>query len=119
LRYAAFSMNAKWYSMAYGLLVVSVGLWLESRMLILPSQLFVLTAMALSAPVVLAARSGELRRRWFGIALASCAVVHAVFVAILSTFLPFSNLSPAIAVGFGEMLILAIVSAKIRSRFGA
>jgi len=48
-------MNAKWYSMAYGLLVVSVGLWLESRMLVLPSQLFVLTAMALSAPVVLAA----------------------------------------------------------------
>jgi vacuolar-type H+-ATPase subunit I/STV1 len=112
-------MNAKWYSMAYGLLVVSVGLWLESRMLVLPSQLFVLTAMALSAPVVLAARSGELRRRWFGIALSSCAVIHAVFVAALSKFLPFSNLSPAIAVGFGEMLILAIVSAKIRSRFGA
>ena len=117
LRYAACCMNAKWYSMAYGLLAVSVGLWLESRRLVLPSQLFVLTAMSLSAPVVLAARAGELRRRWVGIALSSCAVIHGVFLAILSTFLPFSNLSPAIGVGFGEMLMLAMVSAKIRSRF--
>jgi len=110
-------MNAKWLSMAYGLLVVSIGLWLESRLLVLPSQLFVLTAMSLSAPVVLAARSGELRRRWFGIALASCAVIHAVFIAILSIFLPFTSISPAIFMGFGEMLILALLSAKIRSRF--
>ncbi len=112
-------MNAKWFSMAYGLLVVSVGLWLESRTLVLPSQLFVLTAMALSAPVVLAARSGELRRRWFGIAFASLRCDSWVFIAILSTFLPFSSLSPAIAVGFGEMLILAMVSAKLRSRIKA
>jgi hypothetical protein len=112
-------MNARWYNMAYGLLVVSVGLWLESRLYVLASQVFVLTAMSLAAPVVLAARSGELRQRWLGIALSSCAVVHAVFLAILSSFLPFSNLSPAIGVGFGEMLILALVSAKIRSRFKA
>ncbi|MGA2960280.1 MAG: hypothetical protein ABSD96_01300 [Candidatus Korobacteraceae bacterium] len=113
-------MSAKWYSMAYGLLVVSIGLWLESRMLVLPSQLFVLTAMSLSAPVVLAARAGEFRQRWFGIALSSCALIHAVFLAVLfRAFLPFSSLSPAIVVGFGEMLILAMVSARIRSRFRA
>jgi hypothetical protein len=105
--------------MAYGLLVVSVGLWLESQLYVLASQVFVLTAMSLAAPVVLAARSGELRQRWLGIALLSCAVVHAIFLAILSRFMPFSNLSPAIGVGFGEMLILAMVSAKIRSRFKA
>jgi hypothetical protein len=111
-------MNAKWYSMAYGLLVVSVGLWLESRLFLLQSQLFVLTAMALSAPVVLAARCGELRRRWFKIALASSAAVHAAFLAILGalTFLPFSSLSPAIFAGFAEMVFLALVSAKIRDR---
>ncbi len=105
--------------MAYGLLVVSVGLWLESRLFILASQIFVLTAMSLAAPVVLAVRSGELRQRWLGIALPSCAVVHLVFLAALSSFLPFSNLSPAIGVGFGEMLILGLVSAKIRGRFKA
>jgi hypothetical protein len=110
-------MNSKWYSMAYGLLVVSIGLWLESRRLFLSSQLFILSAMALSAPILLAARSGELRRRWFGISLASCTAIHALFIAILSHFLPFSNLNPAIGVGFCEMVILALLSAKIRSRY--
>lgn len=98
------------------MLVVSIGLWLESRRLILSSQLFILTAMALSAPILLAARSGELRRRWFGVSLVACIVIHAGFMAVLSRFLPFSNLNPAIGVGFAEMVIFALLSAKFRSR---
>jgi hypothetical protein len=79
----------------------------------LQSQVFVSTAFALAGPVGVAAVTKGFRQRGFRVALASCVVIHALFLWKMAGMLPFPTLGVAILLGLAEPLVLVILSVKI------
>jgi hypothetical protein len=98
---------------AYGLAVVGLAIWLDANGRRLQSQVLVFTAFALAGPVGVAAVTKGFRQRGFRVALASCVVIHTLFLWKMAGILPFSTLGVAILLGFAEALVLAILSVGI------
>lgn len=97
----------------YGATVIGIGIWLDAHGHDLASQIFILSAMAIAAPVALGLMVKGLRQSWFWIALVCCVSVHLAFLFALSSRLPFDNGEYAIILGALEMLTLTIITAKI------
>ena len=98
--------RTKKLSAMYGLMIAVVGILLEQQNHQLGSQIFVLTAMALAAPIGVGLVIGALRHRWFLLAFAVCSFSHFAILYLLRNALPFPNLGPTIIVGFVEMVLL-------------
>jgi len=60
----------------YGLVAISITIWLESRGMKLESQIFLWTAVVLLGPIGIGWVTREFRQRWFWVALAASCIVH-------------------------------------------
>jgi hypothetical protein len=105
--------RTKLISGCYGATVVGIGIGLDAHGHDLASQILILSAMAIAAPVALGMMVKGLRQSWFWIALVCCVSLHLAFLFALSGRLPFDNGEYAIILGALEMLTLTIVTAKI------
>jgi hypothetical protein len=97
----------------YGAAVCGIGIYLDACGHDLASQIFILSAMAIAAPLAIGMMVKGLRQSWFWIALVCCMSLHLAFLFALSGRLPFDNGEYAIILGALEALTLAIVTAKI------
>jgi hypothetical protein len=105
--------RTKVISGCYGAIAVGLAIWLDAHGHDLSGQIFVLSSMAIAAPVALGMMVKGLRQSWFWIALICCVSLHLAFLFALSGRLPFDNGEYAIILGAFEMLALTIVTAKI------
>ena len=105
-------------SALYALAVVAAGIWLDNRGMKLASQIVVITAYALIAPVGVAIVTRRLWKAWFFVVvLTACALFHTVLLWSLQGSLPFSTLGVAILFGALECFALALVSAKVSEMY--
>ena len=111
-------MSIRLLGFIYGLVAVSITIWLESRGMKLQGQIFAWTAVAFGGPVGTGLVTGELRRRWFWVGLATSSVIHLAVVWNLRSKLPAPNAFAPLLFGGVEGVGLAIVSAKIRNALG-
>ncbi len=96
-----------------GLAVVAVGIWLEAHGMKLASQLVIMTAFALAAPIAVGVVRSAFRTGWLGIAIASTVLLHLFFLWNVRRSLPFSGLGVAIIFGTIECFVLLFVTAKL------
>jgi len=102
----------------YGLVAISITIWLESRGMKLESQIFLWTAVVLLGPIGIGWVTREFRQRWFWVALAASCIVHTALVWNFRNNLPARNAFASLLLGGIEAVGLAIVSAKIRDLMG-
>lgn len=105
-------MTRRQVSALGGGVVALTALWLESHYSHMHSQILILSAMAIIAPVGLAWVTGEFRKLWFWIALPLCVFIH--ILLLLRFHLPFESTSNAFVVGGIEIAGLVVVSGVIR-----
>ena len=100
-------------SACYGAALCGVAIWLDAHGHELASQVFILSAMAVAAPVAIGMMVNGFRQSWFWIAFACCVSLHLALLFALLGRLPFSKGDNAIILGALEALALVIVTAKI------
>lgn len=105
--------RTKILSGAYGGVIVAFGIWLDIHGYERGSQVFVLTALAIPTPIAFGLMVKGLRQRWFWIALVCCSLLHLLFLRSLQGKLPFSSLGAVILLGFAEILVFLLVTAKV------
>jgi len=113
-----YAMGTRTLAGMYGLVAISITIWLESKGMRLESQVFIWSAIALLGPLGMALITRELWRLWFWVALAASGIIHAAVVLVLRTNLPAPNAFGPLFFGGVEAVGLGIVSAKIRSALG-
>jgi hypothetical protein len=113
-----YAMGTRTLAGMYGLVAISITIWLESKGMRLQSQLFIWSAIALLGPLGMGLITRELRQLWFRVALAASGIIHAAVVLVLRTNLPAPNAFGPLFFGGVEAVGLGIVSAKIRSALG-
>jgi len=86
-----YAMGTRTLAGMYGLVAISITIWLESKGMRLESQVFIWSAIALLGPLGMALITRELWRLWFWVALAASGIIHAAVVLVLRTNLPAPN----------------------------
>jgi hypothetical protein len=98
-----------------GAAVVLLAIWLDARGNRLESQIFVMTAFVLGAPVALAIIAETYRKRWF-FSVAIVASIHIVVLWSIRRQLPFQSLGVAIIWGAVESVVATFAIVKMAER---
>jgi hypothetical protein len=108
-------ISARTISGIAGLVAISVTIYLESHGYVVAGQCFIWSALAMAAPVgVAAVTGGEFLRAWFWVAVLATASFHGLLLWRIWEKFPFPSASVAVVFGFIEALVLVILSAKVR-----
>jgi len=111
-------MSIRIPAIIYGLIAISITIWLESRGMKLESQIFIWTAAALVGPIGMGWVTREFRQSWFWAALVASCVIHAAVGWTARARLPAPNAFGPLLFGGIEAVGLAFVSGKIRDAMG-